>query len=74
MFEDRRMNVEPALLSGLTALSNTALSGYLPHSLQPILCGGRLVPVRKKDGGIRPIVVGEVLRAVIAKAAFAELS
>ena len=32
-------------------------------------CSGRLVPVNKKDGGIRPIVVGEFLRGLVSKLA-----
>ena len=34
--------------------------------------GGRLIPLNKKDGGIRPIVVGEVLCTMVAKLAFKE--
>jgi len=65
--------VEAELLEALTLLTNLAVSGRLPLPLQPFLCGGRLVPVLKKDNGIRPIVVGELLRSLIAKVALAEL-
>ena len=73
VMEDRKQGVEEGLLEAFTLLANSAISGRLPLSLQPYLCGGRLIPVRKKDGGIRPIVVGEVLRSLIAKAALAEM-
>ena len=73
IMEDRKQNVEAELLESLTLLTSTAVSGRLPLALQPFLCGGRLVPVRKKDQGIRPIVVGELLRSLIAKVALAEL-
>ena len=53
-------------------LTNVALSGYLPVSIRPYFCGGRLVPINKKDAGIRPLVVGECLRAIIAKTAMHE--
>ena len=53
----------------LTKLANIALGGGLPPDLQPFFCSGRLVPINKKDERIRPLVVGECHRAVIAKAA-----
>ena len=73
VLEDRKPTVEAELLEALTLLTNLAVSGRLPLPLQPFLCGGRLVPVLKKDNGIRPIVVGELLRSLIAKVALAEL-
>jgi len=30
--------------------------------LRPHICGGRIVPLRKPDGGVRPIVVGDLLK------------
>ena len=35
--------------------------------LQCYICGGRLIPLNKKDHGIRPLVVGELFRAIVAK-------
>jgi hypothetical protein len=35
--------------------------------MAPILCGANLTPLRKKDGGVRPIAVGEVLRRLACK-------
>ena len=57
------------VLEAFTTITNLALGGYLPQELQSYICGGKLVPLRKKDSGIRPLVVGECLRAIIAKAA-----
>ena len=56
MLEGNRLSVEDGLLEALTSLANSAVAGRLPLSLQPYV-------------GIRPIVVGEVLRSLIAKAA-----
>ncbi len=51
----------------MTWLAQRAISGELPTHLSRWFCGGRGVPLRKKDGGVRPLVVGEVLRATISK-------
>jgi hypothetical protein len=51
----------------LARLARRAISGELPISLARWFCGGRGVPLRKKDGGVRPLVVGEVLRAAVSK-------
>ena len=56
-----------ALLSALLSLTSCAAAGDLdPHAVQT-LCIAKLVPLKKKDGGVRPIAVGETLRRVIAK-------
>jgi hypothetical protein len=68
-WQGRTPRVAEGVLAALTVITNQALCGYLPQELQSYLCGGKLVPLRKKDGGIRPLVVGECLRAIIAKAA-----
>jgi len=33
----------------------------------PYLCAARLIPLKKKDGGVRPIAVGDTLRRLKAK-------
>jgi len=33
----------------------------------PYLCAARLIPLKKKDGGVRPIAVGDTLRRLTAK-------
>jgi len=57
------------LLEALTAYVNLSLSGTLPTELAAFVCAGRLIPLRKKDDSIRPLVVGECMRALTAKAA-----
>ena len=59
------------LLDALTDLINLALSGTLPVDIAPFFCAGRLIPLSKKDGSIRPLVVGECLRSLTAKAGLA---
>ena len=58
----------------MTAFVNQSLNGYLPRILQPYMCGGRLIPIIKKDGGVRPLVVGEFLRALVSKCALVEVT
>ena len=66
-FTGRKVTCELSVQDALTRVVNCALAGDLAPRLRPFLCGGRLVPLKKKDGGIRPLVVGESLRAIIAK-------
>ena len=40
----------------------------LPAELCPYFFGARVTPIRKKDGGIRPIAVGTILRKLISAA------
>ena len=44
-----------------------AVSGQLPVCLGQWLTGGEVIPFNKKDGGSRPVVPGEVLRAVASR-------
>lgn len=57
------------LVSSLTAFVNMLLSGVCHAEMIPILFGGRLVALNKKDGGVRPIAVGNTLRRLAAKCA-----
>ena len=57
------------LLYRLTEFTNLCLSGRVPAVVQPVFCGATLCAINKKDGGIRPIAVGNTLRRMIAKAA-----
>ena len=41
--------------------------GKVPEEVAPYLCGARLHAAAKKDGGIRPIAVGNILRRLTAK-------
>ena len=43
------------------------MHGRLHPGIQQPLCAATLIPLRKKDGGIRPIAVGETLRRAAGK-------
>ena len=57
-------------LRAITNLCNVILDGAVPDSVRPILAGAKLLAFAKKDGGVRPIAVGETLRRLPAKCAF----
>ena len=46
---------------------NLLTSGSIPEDIIPYFFGGRLIALNKKDGGIRPIVIGLVYRRLISK-------
>ena len=43
------------------------LSGNVPLAVQPFFFGATLIPLQKKEGGVRPIAVSQTLRRVVAK-------
>ena len=55
------------LLESLTLLTSMAANGQLPACLSALFAAARLLPFRKKSGGIRPIAVGDVFRRLIGK-------
>ena len=55
------------LLESISHLASLAANGQLPTSLSPLLAAARLLPFRKKTGGIRPVAVGDVFRRLIGK-------
>ena len=55
------------LFKSITQLCNLMLEGLVPPSILPILYGGSLCAFTKKDGGIRPIAVGNTFRRITAK-------
>ena len=61
------------LTENLVGLLNIIASGLAPSSFAPFLLSAPLVPINKKDGGIRPIAVGEVFRRVVSKIAMASV-
>ena len=61
------------LLNALTDLINLMLAGKFDSEINTIIYGGRLIALSKKDGGVRPIVVGYVLRMLAAKCANSHL-
>ena len=58
----------------LVKLVNVMAAGGVPDDVAPFLCGARLHAGNKKDGGIRPIAVGNILRRLTAKCISRELS
>jgi len=61
----------PILISALTGFVNALLGGGCHTVVCPILFGGRLIALDKKDGGIRPIAIGSTFRRLTAKCASA---
>jgi len=59
----------PALLTAITALVNSLLTGICNSAVAPILFGGQLMALEKKSGGIRPIAIGYTWRRIAAKCA-----
>jgi hypothetical protein len=54
-------------LRALTKLCNFLLSGQLPSEICHLLYGASLCALHKKDGGIRPIAIGNCLRRLTSK-------
>jgi len=55
------------LLKSVTELVNAMLSGAIPLEMCPILFGANPSALKKKDGGIRPIAIGNVFRRLASK-------
>ena len=55
------------LHEALVELCKMCQNGGLPVPAAPWFCASNLIPLLKKDGGIRPIAVGDTLRRVIGK-------
>ena len=56
------------LTKALTKVVNILASGEAPSSVSPWLAGAPLYPLKKRDGGVRPVAVGEVLRRLVSRA------
>ena len=54
-------------LRAITATVNLLAAGGAPPEIVSYLCGATLLAVKKKNGGLRPIAVGEVLRRLTSK-------
>lgn len=55
------------LLGALTELVNVMLRGEVPNFAAPILFGATICAIQKKDGGVRPIAVGNTFRRLATK-------
>ena len=54
-------------LRSLSGVVNLMCAGKVPQAVVPYLCGATLLTSQKRDGGLRPIAVGEVLRRLSSK-------
>lgn len=54
------------LLGALLLFVRTATAGSPHPDAGPFLCASRLMPLRNKDSGLRPIAVGSTLRRRVA--------
>ena len=57
------------LISALSSFIHHVLEGHTPSSIQPVFFGANLIALNKKEGGIRPIAVGNTLRRLASKCA-----
>ena len=55
-------------LSTLRDFCNTCLKGRSPAGIRPLFFGASLCALKKKDGGLRPIAIGLVMRRLISRA------
>jgi len=55
------------LLTALTDLINLIFKGEIPKILLPIFFGASLCALKRKDGGVRPIAIGNTLRRLTFK-------
>ena len=56
-------------LTAITSLVNIILTDLVSSEIAPVLFSANLFALKKKDGGVRPISVGETLRRLSAKSA-----
>ena len=54
-------------LWSLSGVVNLMCAGKVPQAVVPYLCGVTLLASKKRDGGLRPIAVGEVLHCLSSK-------
>ena len=57
------------LLNIITKFCNFILNGKINADICPIFYGASLIALNKKDGGLRPIAIGNVFRRLVAKLA-----
>ena len=67
----RRPGLVAPLVQALATLTRAWVNGTLPLEHAPFFTGANLTPLRKKDNGVRPVAVGEVLRRLVGKALLA---
>ena len=62
------------LLNSISRLANHILNGNLSYWSRDALFASSLTAVRRKDGGIRPVAVGNVFRRIANKLAVQSVS
>jgi hypothetical protein len=55
------------LLSGLELFTTACIEGAFPENLTNTFMTATLIPLIKKDGGVRPVAVGMTLRRLVSK-------
>jgi len=65
MFHAAGLTLGPVLVD----FANIVLSGGVPKEVRHIFFGANLHALKKKDGGLRPVVVGLTLRRLVSKIA-----
>ena len=55
------------LISSLADFVKTCAYWGLPRSVAQYLAAATLIPLRKPDGGVRPITIGDTLRRLVGK-------
>lgn len=63
----RKLGPGSPLVRAIGAFARVALSTAFPEGIREVLCASSLIPLQKKDGGVRPIAVGDTLRRVVGK-------
>ena len=63
----RRPGRGAGLVSALSNLARLWIEGKLPPDHAPAWCGATLIPLMKKDNGVRPVAIGDTLRRLVGK-------
>ena len=61
-------------LASLVKLANSVAAGHVPHSVRPYFASAKLHGIPKRNGGIRPLACGSVLRRIIARTVMRKLA
>ena len=67
LYTCRRGNVREELLHALAQVITDAAGGLWPARLAQWFGSGKITPLLKKDGGVRPAVAPETLRALVSR-------